>query len=510
MNIRMLAYLALALIPLAPVRADVTVAKIFSDNMVLQRGRSVPVWGWGDAPGEKVKVSYQGREAAGVVDDRGCWEARLPAMDAVKKGGVLEVRAGNRVTFANVVVGDVYLVSGQSNAEFEMRRDYSFAAARAEASRFQNVRSVKFRHAVSPVPSQGDPPCGTWVVDDAEHVGAVSAVGYHMARELNARTGVPVGLLDDSWSGMRIEPFVCQEGLEQTPGLGGMARDALRVRTRALEYARQVVEAEKTGRFRLEGGLPDKGAWGMIHNAMVEPVTRFPIAAVVWYQGCHNAREGLRYLPKLEALIRGWRAKWNRELPFYVVQLAGFQAKNGDPAGADGFACIREAQRRVLERLPNVGLVTTFDIGNATDIHPRNKLDVGRRLARWALRDLFGAKDVVAGPLFSGFRQEGRQIKISFSHVGSGLAVARKDPNSPALEFEPDDHPKGFAVAGADRRWHWAEATIEKDGTVVVSSSAVERPVAVRYAYRSNPMGEANLYNREGLPATPFRSDDWD
>lgn len=210
-------------------------------------------------------------------------------------------------------------------------------------------------------------------------------------------------------------------------------------------------------------------------------------------------------------MIKGWRTSWGEDFPFYIVQLSSFGEPTDDPAGGNGYARTREAQRAVAGRVARCGLVVTTDIGNAKDIHPKNKLDVALRLSRWALRDVYGRKElVVSGPIFRTARREGKRLRIQFDHVGSGLVAAEKDPDAPgrAPVESADWKLKGFAVAGSDRKWHWAEAVV--DGTnVLCESSAVPEPIAVRYAYRANPLGRGNLYNKEGLPAAPFRSDEW-
>jgi sialate O-acetylesterase len=229
---------------------------------------------------------------------------------------------------------------------------------------------------------------------------------------------------------------------------------------------------------------------------------------MLWYQGESNGNEGASYLYKLRVLIGGWRKLWGQgDFPLYVVQLPNFQQANDNPAGGDGWAKIREAQLKALA-IPNTGVIITIDVGEPGNIHPKNKFDVGERLARWAVAKDYGKKDLVySGPLYKGMKVEGNKVRISFDHVGSGLMVGKKEGRRPTEEVK-DGQLKRFAVAGADKKWVWADAVIEKD-TVVVSSPDVPNPVAVRYAFSGNPEG-CNLYNKEGLPASPFRTDDWE
>jgi sialate O-acetylesterase len=256
---------------------------------------------------------------------------------------------------------------------------------------------------------------------------------------------------------------------------------------------------------------PAAGGWSSIYNAMIHPIVRFPIKGVIWYQGESNGAEGESYFHKMRALVEGWRKVWDQpEMPFYFVQLASYQKPTDAPAGGDGWAKLREAQRKALE-IPRTGMVVAIDtvpLAVAGDIHPKNKVDLGMRLARWALHRDYGKADLVpSGPLFKGLKVEGDKVRLEFDHVGSGLMVGLKDGTRKPVVEEPTGKLKRFAIAGADKKWVWADAAI--DGrTVVVSSPEVKEPVAVRYAFSMNPDG-ANLFNREGLPASPFRTDDW-
>jgi sialate O-acetylesterase len=295
------------------------------------------------------------------------------------------------------------------------------------------------------------------------------------------------------------------------PDFAAQLKTVMESRDALAGWCARVASLRESGEYWKAGAQPAVGHWTTQHNAMIEPIVDFPIAGAVWYQGCSNGNEGMSYARKLEALIGGWRAKWGYDFPFYIVQLASFQAKTSDPAGGNGYARIRNAMRIASQTIPKTGLVVAIDIGNDRDIHPKNKYDVGCRLARWALRDVYGEKDlVVSGPLFRELRIEGSRARVSFDHVGSGLMAGEKGPDTPGVAPTPtpDGKLRGFAIAGADKVWHWADAVI--DGSdVVVSSKEVAAPVAVRYAHRANPMGDCNLYNREGLPASPFRTDSW-
>ncbi|MDX1565306.1 MAG: sialate O-acetylesterase, partial [Phycisphaeraceae bacterium] len=275
------------------------------------------------------------------------------------------------------------------------------------------------------------------------------------------------------------------------------------IAAKAEKLAAEQAKAEANGNKKFKVNHRDPTA---IYNAMIHPLVPFAMRGGFWYQGESNGGEGFTYHYKKKALINGWRKLFNPDLAFYWVQLADFRKSNEKPEGGDGWAKIREAQRKSLE-IPNTGMAVIHDIGNAKDIHPKNKQDVGRRLAQWALHQTYGRKDLVpAGPLYKSMKIEGNKIRLQFDHVGSGLMVGKKNGLAPT---EEDKNGKlgRFAIAGKDKKWHWAEAVIDGD-TVVVSSKEVPNPVAVRYGYTMNPRG-ANLYNKEGIPASPFRTDDW-
>ena len=493
--------------------ADVKLMGIFSNDMVLQRGKPIPVRGTAE-PGEEVTVEYAGKSAKATAGADGRFRAVLPPLEIEKEGKELVVSGKNKIVLKNVVVGDVWLVSGQSNSEMSFSWGIlNGKEEMAKAKDYPNIRAIKFHHQTSPFPMKNSP-CnsGPWKVATEKTLPGITAEGYFMARELNAKTGIPIGILDDNWSGCRIEPFVCVEGMRLVPELKGDVAALENHQAAVTRWCEKVV-ARKTDPAAEAGPMPGMPGWTGQHNAMIEPIVDFPICGATWYQGCSNGGEGMSYAKKLEALIGGWRAKWGYDFPFYIVQLASFTAKTTDPAGGNGYAKIRNAMRIAAQTIPKTGLAVAIDIGNATDIHPKNKYDVGYRLSLWARRDVYGEKNlVVSGPLYKSMKVEDGKIRISFEHVGSGLMAAEKGPDTPGVAPTPLDplegKLKGFAVAGADKRWYWANAEI--DGTdVVVSADEVSAPVAVRYAFRANPMGDCNLYNKEGLPASPFRTDDW-
>jgi len=472
----------LAACAVVPLRADVRPASIFGDSMVLQRDMPVPVWGRAE-PGEEVSVSIGGQTKESTADKDGRWRVQLDALEADEDGQTLTISGKNKIEFKDVLVGEVWICSGQSNMEWPLARtldaEQEIDAAEHEQIRLFNVPG----HTTSPVPKDTCP--GSWQVCRPKTASGFSAVGYFFGRRLHAELKVPIGLVGSNWGGTRIEPWTSPAGFASVPELKSIADQV----------------AAYDAQTKINRGSPSA-----IYNAMIHPLAPFAMRGAIWYQGESNGGEGESYYHKTRALVHGWRDLFNPELAFYWVQLANFRKPSDDPAGGDGWARIREAQRKALG-IEHTGMAVTIDIGEANDIHPRNKQDVGDRLARWALYQTYDKKDVVpSGPLYKSHKVEDGAIRVSFDHVGSGLMVGHKEGLSPAKEVK-DGKLSRFAIAGADKQWHWAEATI--DGReVVVKSPEVPQPVAVRYAYTMNPEG-ANLYNKEGLPASPFRTDDW-
>ncbi|MGI6495904.1 MAG: sialate O-acetylesterase [Kiritimatiellia bacterium] len=511
--------------------AAVKPSPMFSDNMVLQRDREVKIWGTAD-PGEPVTVVFDGQSVRTEADAAGDWEVTLAPMDASKEDRPLLLKgAANEVTLQNVLVGDVWLCSGQSNMEMSFGWGIIGGETfQAEAAGFPIIRNMKIRKVIANYPQKEAPVERQW--NKASDVwGGVTATGYFFARKLVQELDVPIGLIDDSWSGCRIEPFACVEGMKAVEAehiasrvAGVEAADPATEagRAKALETLDAIAEWVAKTRPVIEAGgrpadampaFPSIGHdWTAQYNAMVAPLVRYAIKGALWYQGCSNGGEGDEYIDKMEALILGWRAVWGYDFPFYYVQLASFMNQSDNPAGGDGYARIRDAQRKTLARVPKTGMAVTLDIGNGGDIHPKEKLHVGERLAVWALAKDYGQDVVFTGPLFKGLEIDGARAIVSFEDdsVGSGLMVGMKNhlDNDPPIEAPEGTEIEGFAIAGEDRQWQWATAQIDGD-TVIVTSPLVEAPVAVRYAYRANPLGKCNLYNREGLPASPFRTDDW-
>ena len=506
-----------------PAAADVRLPKIFTDNMMFQRDMPVRVWGWADA-GEEVSVALSGKTATTKADAVGKWKAELPAL---KEGESLEltVKGKNSLALKNVIIGDIWVCGGQSNMEMDLGGCIG-AAEDIKAADLPKIRRIKFNHVQIGEPQADAPTATPWQVCSPANVRGFTAVGFYFAREIVQKTGVPVGIVDSNWGGTAIEPWVPFEGIELVdslkPQIAGRL-EAMKTYQAQLPGALTAMEnwIAQT-RKNLDSGKPTtpppalpalpaaKGGWSGMYNAMIHPLVQMPIKGALWYQGESNGGEGETYYEKKRALIGGWRKNWNQgDFPFYFVQLASFQAPTQNPAGGNGWAKLREAQTKTLT-VPNTGMAVITDtvpLAEGGDIHPRNKYDVGMRLVQWALAKDYGQKGLVySGPLFKALKVDGDKARLEFDHAGTGLMVGKKTGRAPTVE-DKEGKLKRFAIAGADKKWFWAEAVVDKN-TVVVSSPEVKEPVAVRFAFEMNPDG-ANLYNREGLPASPFRTDAW-
>ena len=500
--------------------AEVRVSNLFGDNLLLQREVPTPVWGLAD-PGEKVTVQFADAQVTTEAGANGKWMVKLPAMRASATPRDLTITGKNTLTIKNVLVGDVWVCSGQSNMEYGLGG--CNAPQDIADANFPNLRRIKLEHRALGRPSAEVP--GHWEVCTPQSVPGFTAVGFYFARRVQQEVGVPIGLIDDNWGGTRIEPWIPACGFEQEPQLATILQEVRR-RQQAfheeMEKSLRAIEGwvaatqkalETTGNPlptmpSLPGNpLTDAGFPMTLYNGMISPVVPFAIKGALWYQGESNGGEGDEYYCKMCALIGGWRQVWNQgDFPFYFVQLANFEKPTNDPAGGDGWARLRMAQLKSLQ-IPKTGMAVIIDIGEARDIHPKNKFDVGERLALWALRNDYGKQNLVAsGPLYRSIKNEDNKIRVEFDSVGSGLMVGKKEGRKPVVE-EQGAKLQRFAIAGEDKHWVWADAVVDGD-TVVVSSPDVPKPVAVRYAYSMNPEG-CNLYNKEGLPASPFRSDSW-
>ena len=499
-----------------PVVSGIELPAMFGRHAVLQREEAVPVWGWGKA-GELVNVTFAGQSKQTTADDKGNWRVELDALKASASGQVLEVTGteSGRLRVPDLLVGEVWMASGQSNMQWALS---STERAKQDIPRADHPAIRMFLTDLVTAASPRRRVGGEWNVTTPQNAGKFSAVGYYFALKLHAEVGVPAGIIRTAWGGKPSEAFTSRETLMSKPE-GRALVQKLEAETRRFDLGRAVAQYEK----KLEGWenirkanraekdpkkrkkLPRKPQKpsppalspkrpGAIYNGMIHPWAGYAMKGAIWYQGESNAGRAKEYETIFPLLIQDWRKQWKRELPFYFVQLANFRRPTGRPGQASSWAELQNAQRLAL-RLPNTGMAVINDIGAAGDIHPRNKKDVGERLARWALANEYGRKDVVvSGPLYRDFKVEGSKVRISFEYAEG---VKTSDGGEPGR----------FEIAGKDQVWHWGKAVIDGEA-VLVSSEEVPEPVAVRYAWASNPEG-ANLVNAAGLPASLFRTDSW-
>ena len=437
----------------------------FRDHAVLQSDKPVPVWGTA-APGEHVVVAFAGQSLGATAGPDGRWITFLAPLSASPVGADLTVTAAQAVTVHDIVVGEVWLCAGQSNMEYPVSEGplhVENAAAEVAAARFPLIRQFKEARRTSPTPI--DAAAGDWRACSPETVGSFSAVGYFFARDLFSRLGVPIGIITCTCASTPIEAWMSPSALSASPGFSN-------------------------GHTFVQG-RDDPWVPGAVFNGMVHPLLPCALRGILWYQGESNVGRAGAYSRQFPELITSLRTHFGQgDLPFLWVQLAGFRAPP-DPRG-ELLPPLREAQSRALA-LPATGQAVTIDIGEAASINPRNKQEVGRRLALIAKARVYGLAVDYSGPAFDRAEAEGPAMRVHFRFTGEGITASGR----PLQAFE---------VAGADRVFHPARAVIQGT-TLLVESPLVRQPVAVRYAWRNAP--DANLFSGAGLPAAPFRSDDW-
>ena len=474
-----LAVLASAILPAS---AEVTLSPIIGSHMVLQRDAACPIWGWAEE-GEEVTVEFAGQKQTAKPGADGKWMIKLQPMKANATGQVMTIRGKNEVKLEDVLIGEVWLCSGQSNMEWSVSASMNPKEEIATANE-PRIRHIKVNNPPAKSPEAKVISPAGWQAASPKTVGGFTAVGYYFAREIVKELDVPVGLLGANWGGTRIEPWTAPVGFKDVPALSSIA-DKLDSYPETQEKVNKADPTTKTIEAKLQSPLA-------LFNGRIAPLVPFAIRGALWYQGESNNGEGMLYTEKMKALIGGWRKVWEMpEMPFYFVQLAPFIYGGANP---ENLARIWEAQTAAL-KIPGTGMAVTTDISNIKDIHPKNKQEVGRRLALWALAKDYGKKDLVySGPLYKGVTFDGAKAVVSFEHADGGL----KSRNA-----EPLSH---FQIAGEDKKFVPAKAEIAGN-TVVVSAEGVAKPVAVRYGWSHD--AEPNLANKAGLPASPFRTDDW-
>jgi sialate O-acetylesterase len=516
-------------------RADVTLAPLFTDRAVLQCDKPVPVWGKA-APGEKVRVAFRGLTAATTAGTDGRWIVFLEKLAASAQGAELTVTGANTLVVRDVLVGEVWLCSGQSNMEmtvdaragtWQANTRVTNAAAEIAAANFPLIRHVRIEQTVAEAPAD-TARTSSWEPATPRTVGGFTAVGYFFARDLFQKLGVPIGIVHASWGGTPVEAWMSPAALASRPEFNSVRErwaqsvaaypanraayeQALAAWTKAEATAGAEVAPAAKAKAAKAKSSPEqtRAAWlkqnprpraprgpgdpwtpSGLFNGMINPLLPYALRGALWYQGESNAERAHEYHALFTATIAAWRAHFGQgDFPFYWVNLANYTV--GSDASGASWAALREAQTKTLA-LPHTGQAIAIDLGDPKDIHPANKQDVGRRLALLAKTRIQGLVGDDTGPTFSSATREGGALRVRFTHA-TGL-IARDKPV------------QSLELAGADRRFFPATARIERD-TLIVSAPQVQEPVAVRYAWKNAP--EANLYNSAGLPAVPFRSDSW-
>jgi len=484
-------------------RADVRLSPLFADHMVLQRDIRVPVWGRGE-PGEKVTVDFGGQRAGTTVNPAGKWRIDLGPFAAATRPAELVVAGRNRLVVRDVVVGEVWLCSGQSNMAFTVGEAQN-ARAEIGSARHPLIRQFAVKRSAADRPT--DEVAGAWTVCSPETVASYTAVGYFFARDIQQKLGVPVGIINSSWGGTYIESWMSEETLRSDPTFAvvlerrteSIARhpQAMARFTEDLaSWRERAAEARASGRNFAEPeprppiGSGHRNLPTNLYNGMIRPLVPYGLRGVLWYQGEANSERVGEYRALFAALIGQWRREWGQgDFPFYFAQLSSF--KSGGSADGEEWGYLREAQAQALA-LPNTGMAVTFDVGDADNVHPTNKQEVGRRLALVAKARVHGLPvGADSGPVLRAAARQGHTLVLRFDHA-EGLHAGGQ-----AL--------RGFEIAGTDGRFVPAEAVADAAGGVVVSSPGVPTPVAVRYAWRN--VTDGNLRNAAGLPAGTFRTE---
>ena len=514
----LVALISAAFVGMQPAMAEVKLQPIFGDHMVLQQGIPVPFWGQAD-PGEKVTVKVQGKEAEATADQQGAWSLKVGPL---KSGGPLQVTiAGeNSITFSDVLVGEVWVCSGQSNMAMQTSRANDPDKESAAAD-YPKIRLFKVASTIAEEPRNDLE--GSWTLCSPQTVPGFSAVGYFFGRELHKASGVPVGLIQSAWGGTPAESWTSRKAIEAVEELRNMQQEhqqraAAAAKVAAKAASKPAAKPAKPKAGAQAAGAPlaqptaDQGAKPapkpaaaakpsrasgnpqapfVLFNGMINPLVPYGIAGAIWYQGESNAPRAEQSRTLLPTMIKDWRTRWGQEFPFLIVQLANFKPRAEQPGDSD-WAELREAQT-LTTKLPKVAQAVIIDVGDAADIHPKNKQEVGRRLALAAQHVAYGRKLEWSGPVFDAMKVDGDKVRLSFAHA-DGLKTADGGPLT------------GFAIAGAGRKFVWAKAEIDGPA-VVLKADGLSEPVAVRYAWADNPA--CNLVNGAGLPAVPFRTDDW-
>ena len=530
MGIRVVLILLIASVCPKQLFADVEPNSLFSDHMVIQREAKVPVWGWAD-PGEKIEVvASWGKKAKTVADSKGNWRVNLKTP---KAGGPFSITiiGNNKVVINDVLSGDVWLCTGQSNMDFSMSKFVNDAREPQYQPLVEYIRNEVatakddwIRHIEVPqTTSLYEKKINfedNWRSVNPKQIGKITATGYFFARELRKHINLPIGLLECSWGGSRIQPWLSEETYMTDKNLrdyfeASRAKTKAKIETMEAEgyvdepYQKALAKWEQNGK---QGRKPkpatnprkDRQEPATLYNGMLASIIPYAVKGAIWYQGESNATfKPNEYEYYLTTMINNWRTDWNQgDFPFYYVQLAS--CRRGDDEADKGWAIVNDQLRRAL-KVSNTGMAVLHDIGEAKDIHPHNKIDAGKRLALWALKNDYNIKvDAVSGPLYQSKHIVDNKIIIRFSEVGSGLMPARKHLLNKAVMV---DEPLGaFEIENENGQWYPAQAKIISKNEIEVWNASVANPKNVRYAWSATPKN-ANLYNKEGLPAAVFSTE---
>lgn len=506
---------SLILLPLllaSSLSATLTLPQFLSDGAVLQRDGAAKIWGWAD-PGAEVKVNFAGKDLTNKAGKDGSWSVIFQDLEANATGQNLTISHRNEaITVKDVLVGEVWIASGQSNMEWRVTSSANPKEEIAAAN--DPLLRVYVSGNVATDEPQKDFP-GKWLSTNPENAGKFTAVGYYFARKIRKEVDVPVGIIECAWGGKPVESFISDPIIRNLPEAKALIEKKQRAiaawnpKAANAQFEKQKItfqknlakwENDKKGRRPRGPRKPidprfNSSLHSTIYNGMIAPLAGYGARGAIWYQGESNSKgdSSHQYEELLGAMVADWRKRWDSNLSFYYVQLANYRQPTTKPGVESDWVIVQDEMRRALKSIPNSGMAIINDIGAANDIHPKNKQDVGGRLARWALAKDYGKTGhLISGPLFSTATAEGSKMVISFEHA-KGLKSRDGEPL------------KRFEIAGEDGIWHWGQAQL-KNEKVIVWNDKISTPKKVRYAWAENPEG-ANLVNAAGLPASCFTTE---
>jgi sialate O-acetylesterase len=493
-------------------QAELTLPAIIGDHMVLQQKQANPIWGW-DIPGTGISVSFAGQTKDTKTGSDGKWMVKLDALPANSKPTTMSIKGTSTKELKNVLVGEVWICSGQSNMQWSVQSSWD-ADLEIATAKFPNIRLISVPQVGTQEPQQDFK--GAWAECSPQTVGGFSAVGYFYGRVLHQMLDVPVGLINNAWGGSAAEAWVRRDVLEKDPRFktlmtattaneAFLQSPAARAKFEAdsAKWKMQADEAKAAGKpFTVrapqgpDGWLRGNSRPGNIYNGVLLPTIGYGIKGAIWYQGESNAGRAFEYASLFPLMITHWRDEWKQgDFPFYWVQLADYLPERPQP-GDSSWAELRESQTKTQSAIKNGGQAVIIDLGEANDIHPKNKRDVAERLARLALVKDYGFKLPFRSPEFKNIEISGAKAVVTLDTFGGSLRTV-----------DVSDV-KGFAICGEDKKWVWATGKIIGNDKIEVSADGISKPVAVRYAWSDNPI--CNLFSKDGLPVTPFRSDSFD